>query len=191
MANAKEKILETALYLFNTQGSRLATTNHIAKACGISPGNLYYHYKNKEEIIRALFVQMGGEWELKIEDVTEVNFALFEEIKQLSHHLTKKYHFIHAELYALCQNDPELTRLNQETITKRKAQTKALLEMLILHEDLVPLGTEEMEFLVDSIWLYAIFWQPYNELVNPERLESVSIASTDILLGKFLVKKDK
>ncbi|MBN2825233.1 MAG: TetR/AcrR family transcriptional regulator, partial [Campylobacterales bacterium] len=136
MAKAKDRVLEVALELFNTQGSRAVTTNHIAKECGISPGNLYYHYKNKEEIIRALFLQMGQEWEPKIEDVSEVSFALFEDIKNLSHHLIKKYHFIHAELYALCQNDPELARLNQETLTKRKAQTKALLEMLILHEDL-------------------------------------------------------
>ena len=189
MAKAKDKILEVALELFNTQGTRVVTTNHIAKACGISPGNLYYHFKNKEEIIRALFVQMGQEWEPKVQSATEVNFALFEQIKKLSYTITAKYHFIHSELYSLCQNDPELARLNQETITKRKLQTKGLLELLILHEDLVPLEAEEMDFLVDSIWMYAIFWQPYNELVNPNLHESKSIESTDILLRKFLVKK--
>ena len=189
MAKAKDKVLEVALELFNTQGSRTVTTNHIAKECGISPGNLYYHFKNKEEIIRSLFIQMGQEWEPKVEGAEQVSFALFEEIKQLSYHITKKYHFIHSELYALCQNDPELAKLNQETITKRKMQTKALLNMLIINEDLVPLNDEEMEFLVDSIWMYAIFWQPYNELVNPELKDEVTIASTDILFRKFLVKK--
>ena len=48
----KEAILETALELFNATNTQSATTNHIAKAAGISPGNLHYHYKNREEIVR-------------------------------------------------------------------------------------------------------------------------------------------
>lgn len=52
----RERILDAALALFNEQGADKTTTNHIAAAAGLSPGNLYYHYKNKEEIIRSLVV---------------------------------------------------------------------------------------------------------------------------------------
>jgi len=44
----RDLILTMALKLFNEQGSHKVTTNHIAKAMGINPGNLYYHFKNKE-----------------------------------------------------------------------------------------------------------------------------------------------
>ena len=49
-----DKILLISLDLFNSQGERNITSVDIANELDISPGNLYYHYKGKEEIINAL-----------------------------------------------------------------------------------------------------------------------------------------
>jgi len=59
--DTKLKILESALVLFNTSNTQESTTNHIAKKACISPGNLHYHYKNREDIIRELYKKMQSE----------------------------------------------------------------------------------------------------------------------------------
>jgi AcrR family transcriptional regulator len=50
-----ERILEVTLTLFNRYGEPNVSTTLISAELGISPGNLYYHYPAKDELINALF----------------------------------------------------------------------------------------------------------------------------------------
>src|SRR5699024_9135894 len=61
--STRDRILQASLDLFNTQGERNITTNHIASHLGMSPGNLYYHFCNKPMIVAELF----NEFERKME----------------------------------------------------------------------------------------------------------------------------
>ncbi|MCF4165475.1 TetR/AcrR family transcriptional regulator [Zavarzinia compransoris] len=51
----RDRIADVARDLFNEYGYLAVTTNRIARACGISPGNLYYHFRNREDILWYLF----------------------------------------------------------------------------------------------------------------------------------------
>ncbi len=56
-----DRILSASLELLKDEGVARVTTNAIADAADLSVGNLYYHFKNKDEILIALFKQFQTE----------------------------------------------------------------------------------------------------------------------------------
>src|ERR1043165_5207757 len=101
------RIEQAAIDLFNERGTAAVSTNHIAEAAGISPGNLYYHFRNKEEIIRTILDRMMVLW-------TEV-FALPDDrpptLADLRHMLEGNftvlwdYRFFYREMITLMHRD--------------------------------------------------------------------------------------
>jgi|SRR5271165_6733497 len=59
----RERILQTALAMFNQFGELTVATTSIAFEMGISPGNLYYHYPSKDAIVADLFAEFRREIE--------------------------------------------------------------------------------------------------------------------------------
>ena len=53
----RDLILDVALVLFNAQGERTVTSVDLAHEMNISPGNLYYHFKGKEEVVEELYAR--------------------------------------------------------------------------------------------------------------------------------------
>ena len=51
-----QRILSVALTLFNEHGEASVSSVDIANECDISPGNLYYHFKGKEQLVKGLMV---------------------------------------------------------------------------------------------------------------------------------------
>lgn len=106
----KEKILDVSVDLFNRSGVVAITTNHIAKAMSISPGNLYFHYDNKEEIIQELFRRMCKET-YKIWSPKKVSSTPPVQFVDDNFDIYWRYRFFHREMYALRRKDPSLAKL--------------------------------------------------------------------------------
>jgi AcrR family transcriptional regulator len=172
----KERIVEAATRLFNGRGTAAVSTNHIAEEAGISPGNLYYHFRNKEEIIRAIFGRMMAAWEATFQlpqdhapTLTDVRGMLEETYSVLW-----EYRFFYREFVALLRRDPELGRSYREIRKSGLANTEFLLETFvaggILRE---PEDQKALPELAKLFWLIVEFWLPFVEMgeeaVGPER----------------------
>ncbi|HVK61130.1 MAG TPA: TetR/AcrR family transcriptional regulator [Bdellovibrionales bacterium] len=115
----RERILLAAVDLFNDAGTVAITTNHIAENLKISPGNLYFHFRNKEEIVRELFERMCKEtYEVWIPDKKLDAHATPLQLIEKSYEIFWTYRFFHRELYHLRRKDPVLAKRWKAHITK-------------------------------------------------------------------------
>ena len=118
----RDRILDKSRDLFNEQGTRNVSTNHVAKALTMSPGNLYFHFHNKEEIVRELFLRMTRETrELLLTDHSP------ESLTRKHLELAWKYRFLHREMYDLRRRDQELTRVWKMHLMMLKKRLHVLL----------------------------------------------------------------
>jgi AcrR family transcriptional regulator len=165
--NTKQKILQTALELFNQEGTNQVTTNHIATALSISPGNLYYHYRNKEDIIRALFNEFDQR--------TEAIFVLpsdrpptlndLENLIEANFKVQWQYRFLFRNLIALLKRDPELETAYQQHRQRGFEGNRQLIRMFSDNKIISPLKDEtDLEIRTQLIWLVSDFWLSSLEL---------------------------
>ena len=158
----KEAILEAARELFNETSTQSATTNHIAKAMGISPGNLHYHYKNREEIVRLLYIKMRKEMTPSVEELPKCIAALHEHEKLVTD-IQWRYRFFFKEMLSLFARDSELEDLYIKDNIAHRRRIRQVMNNLIMNEELSIADEEDIDFLVDSI---SLSWQFYSSFLH-------------------------
>ncbi|WP_321778525.1 TetR/AcrR family transcriptional regulator [Sulfurimonas sp.] len=186
----KEDILEMARILFNETGTQSSTTNHIAKAMRMSPGNLHYHYNNREEIVRLLYIKMRKEMTLSVDELPKCIATLHKHEKLLTE-IQWKYRFFFKEILSLFSRDSELEDLYiKDNIAHRRRITQVI-NNLILNEELVIADEEDIDFIVDSISLswqfYSSFLHTKGQEVNAESVQKV-IKYTTAAMKPYLKK---
>jgi AcrR family transcriptional regulator len=172
----KERIVWAAVRLFNERGTAAVSTNHIAEEAGISPGNLYYHFRNKEEIILAIFGRMMGAWEATFQLPQERAPTLTDlrEMLEETYVVLWEYRFFYREFVALLRRDPELGRSYREVRERGLANTEFLLRSFVDGGILRnPEDPDVLPGLAKLLWLIVEFWLPFVEMgeetVGPER----------------------
>lgn len=152
----KQRILETALRLFNQHGSGQISTNHVVDALQMSPGNLYYHYRNKTAIIRALFAQF-------CEDASrpglesEEGPPLFQLVAWLERRvmLLGRYEFLAREVFALSDGDAWLRERFERLTSADRIQILHWIAAAIERGAVRPIEVETRRALAEALILRA------------------------------------
>lgn len=165
--NTRARIIETALGLFNEHGSGEVSTNHIAEALGISPGNLYYHFRNKQEIIRAIADQKDARWEALYhlpQDRTPT-LADVERLVRENFALVWDYRFFFRELSALTGRDPLLKARYRQLRQERLARFEGLVAQFVsAGVAQLPAEAGLVTNLAKLCWLISDYWLPFLEI---------------------------
>ena len=161
----KLEILETARRLFNESNTQAVTTNHIAKEMGISPGNLHYHYKNREEIIRLLYKKMREEMTLSIAELPQTLEELNEHQKILIN-IQWEYRFFFREILFLFSRDSELEKIYIADNIAHRSRIKKSIEIFIQNGELDIPYRHLLEYVVDSVLMSWQFYTSYMQTLG-------------------------
>jgi AcrR family transcriptional regulator len=165
--NTRARIIETALGLFNKHGSGEISTNHIAEALGISPGNLYYHFRNKQEIIRAIAELKDARWEslYHLPQDRAPTLADVERLVRENFALVWDYRFFFRELSALTQHDPLLKARYQQLRRERLTAFEGLFAQFVSAGVARPTASPPLVAnLAKVCWLISDYWLPFLEI---------------------------
>lgn len=166
MADTKTRILDAALALFNEQGTANVTTNHIAEALGMSPGNLYYHYRNKAEIVRALFARIQAAWaeNYAIPPGTMPSVPMMEGFVAGNFSIQEQYRFFFRDLTLLLNADPDLAAAYRANREAGLGNTKFLINLFVDAGVLNPVGSEEaLDDIANLLWMVGDFWLVFKD----------------------------
>jgi AcrR family transcriptional regulator len=173
----RERILATAQRLFNESGTAAVSTNHIADAMGISPGNLYYHFRNKEAIIRALFEQQFARWDelYTLPDDRLPTLADLQQLVRATFVMSWDHRFIYRELIVLLRRDEQLQRRWVAIRARGFEGFRELVDLFVAAEVLrAPADPTAVTRLAELCWLISEFWLASVE-VSGEAVDAVQM----------------
>ncbi|MEZ4931345.1 MAG: TetR/AcrR family transcriptional regulator [Saprospiraceae bacterium] len=162
--STKQKILNASIQLFNENGMANVRLQQIASEIGISPGNLAYHFKNKEAIVESVHEDL-------YQEAVEVlsNYRIFPNLIDFDNQLSKyfsfvqKYPFYFLDLLDIERHYPKIRSKREEHILKMIRQIRKRFDFnqqrgLIIAEPRAGV----YDSVANAIWVLITFWVPQN-----------------------------
>ena len=158
----RQRILDASLAMFNAQGEPNVTTNHIADELEISPGNLYYHFRNKDDIIEQLF----GGYEARMDAALVAPSGRLPGLEDvwLQLHLVFEciwdYRFLYRDLVDILTRNRRL-RLRFARILKRADEQAHTVMRGLVQAGVMRASADEVDAASTNILVIATFWLNY------------------------------
>lgn len=190
---SKKKIKKYALDLFNEKDTFSITTNHIALCAKISTGNLYYHYKNKEEIIIDIYEEMIEKFENlnSFEKILNSQNPLEELSKMYDLYLDIfwDYRFLMRDSSVLLSTLPKFKEIFIQRQNLRILEIKMLIEYFISKEIFRQMSEDEILLSAKLNWFISTYWQNFisiNEVITKESFKEAKDVIFKININPFL-----
>jgi AcrR family transcriptional regulator len=173
-----ERILEVTLELFNRFGEPNVSTTLISAELNISPGNLYYHYPAKDELINSLF----GRYELALNELLQAADGVenVEDAWLFFHMLFEliwSYRFLYRDLNDLLSKNRRLETHFQFVLKNKGRAVRALLDGLS-RGGAIRISGAESGPVATSMVVLLTYWLSYEYVREPRRaLEPASAAA--------------
>lgn len=182
-----ERILEVTLELFNRYGEPNVSTTLISAELGISPGNLYYHYPAKDELINSLYdryeraldeLLQAADGVKNVEDAWLFFHMLFE--------LIWRYRFLYRDLNDLVSTNRRLETRFQFVLKNKAKAVRALLDGLAA-EKAIRIARDEAATIATAMVVVATYWLSYEYVREPRKALEPEAAGASMMRGAFHV----
>jgi len=178
-----ERILEVTLELFNRFGEPNVSTTLISAELGISPGNLYYHYPAKDELINSLFGRYekalgellgASEGVRNVEDAWFFLHSLFEIIWE--------YRFLYRDLNDLLSKN-RMLETHFQTVLKDKTRAIRNLLAALSRNSAVTMDAREVEPTANSMVVVLTYWLSFEYVRDPRHALEPDNAQQALMRG--------
>jgi AcrR family transcriptional regulator len=163
----RDRILETSLLLFNSEGEPNVTSVDIANELDISPGNLYYHYKGKDDLVAELYARYQEQMHrilheplsrpLEVADYWFYLVVVFEQIH--------RYRFLYRNISLIMQRYEPIRRPFRRLIAQKLTTCEELCRQLAERE-VLDLDAARIPLLARSVVLTVTYWFNFDTLLG-------------------------
>lgn len=173
----KDKIIQASIELFNLQGERNVSTNHIAAHLGISPGNLYYHYRNKDDIIRSIYKLYEKNLDQMFTPQHDDSVGMDEMMYYVDRvfYSMWRFRFLYANLPDILARDSEL---HQRYLVAQKRLYQRMIKSLkeMRAQEYISLDDEMIDDLAHTLKLVVTFWISYQHTQSEQEITQATIS---------------
>ena len=171
--DTRELILQTSLALFNEQGEPNVTTNQIADEADISPGNLHYHFRRKQDIVEELFTRFA-EIVVPLFEVPDSGPSDPEALWFRVHLIIEakgQFRFIYRNLSDISERMPQVDRALRALVSREEKAILGLLLGLESNGALMVTDAQRM-MLFEQVLLTFTYWIPFADQFDPDGMAS-------------------
>lgn len=166
--STRDLILDVALVLLNERGESSVTSVDLANEMNISPGNLYYHFKGKEQVVEELYAQYHARVLIALQEITKhakgdtketlASMTVISDILQQFKFISQDIRGIHERYPSLRASLSKLLGFLNQTITG--------LVRLVMDKSKVTDSTNASQLLAGNLLYTLINFGSYDELLN-------------------------